>query len=247
MNGTCSDSTKCFFLPFYCKKINSLSCSVYSRTCTWFNSWGCHHWRSEQTWGVMGYSCVNKHGMCAPGQSFFQEMSFWIAATVDDTFIPPATADHNYTLVHVRLEGSLSFRPWCRRLQRVVMCPKWVRQEAKPAAYQHLTKAISRGYDSDEEACFPPGELRQEKREPVKAIKEASIGSAALRAQRNRACFSSDRSPTLKSRPQLSWEQKNHSVQSFIYGFINLLKLIIGFTSSFVGKCRRMSKLPDRH
>lgn len=43
---------------------------MYSVTCTWFNSWGCRHCCSEMTWGVMGYSCVNKHGMFAQGQSF---------------------------------------------------------------------------------------------------------------------------------------------------------------------------------
>lgn len=83
-------------------------------------------------------------------------MSFWIAATVDDTCIPLAAADHSYVVVHVYLEGSLSFWSSCRGVQRVVMCQKCVRLEAKPAAYQHLTRASSDGYDSDEEPSFPP-------------------------------------------------------------------------------------------
>lgn len=170
---------------------------------------------------------------CVLRGNLLEEMSFWIAATVDDTCIPPATEDHHYVLVRIYLEGSPRFWAWCGRARGVVMCPKWEKQEAEPAAYRHLAEAISFGCDSDEGACFPPGELRQEKRELAQAIKETSIGSAALGARRNRACFFSGRSPMLKSRPRLSWEQKNRSAQSFTYGFIGLLKLIVGFAPPF--------------
>lgn len=63
--------------------------------------------------------------------------------------LPAADHSHIFGVIPVVLRVSV-------RVQKVVMGPKRVRQEAKPAAYQHLTKAIPDGYDSHEEARFPP-------------------------------------------------------------------------------------------
>lgn len=114
--------------------------------------------------------------------NLLEEMSLWISGTVDDTCIPLAAADQDNVLVQIYSEWSLSVWAEWGRVKQAVMSQKWMRQVAEPAAYQHLTKAISDCYNSHEGAVwFPPGELRQEREESCwKAIKERSIGSAAF-------------------------------------------------------------------
>lgn len=55
------------FREYPCSHFLPLKITVYSITCKWFNSWGCHHWCSED---MIVFLCVNKQGMFGQGQSF---------------------------------------------------------------------------------------------------------------------------------------------------------------------------------
>lgn len=186
----------------------------------------------SQTRGVMGYSCVNKHGMFAQGQSFGRNVILNCSDCRWHMHSPGSGRPQLHLGAHI-LRGIpviLSSVPASAESGYV---PKMTKagglnqQLTSTSPKPFLTVTIQ-----TKKLVSPPGEMRQEKREAVQAIKAASIGSAALGAQRNRACFSSNRSPTPESRPQLSWDQEKRSgSQSFAYGFINLLKLIIGFVS----------------
>lgn len=129
----------------------------------------------------MAYSCVNKHGRFAQRQSFGRNVALNFRNCRRHVHSPGSSRPRQRFGANLFRVIPVSLN-WMGRVKWVGMSQKWKRQVAEPAAYQHLTKAISDSSNSHEGAVwFPPGEPRQEREGSCwKAIKERSIGSAAF-------------------------------------------------------------------